>query len=153
MKIRLARDEDYAGIARLHRATIRNINSADYPKDIIDLWSARSKAKRFRDSANKCKRWVAIEKDKIIGFCDHGFNCELWGLYIHKDFVGKNIGSLLIKKAEESMKKQGFKKISLKSTITAKNFYKKYGYRVVKKDFHKIGDKKMLIYIMTKILS
>lgn len=79
MKIRLVRDKDYAAIARLHRQTIRHINSADYPEDIIHVWSGRTDAKRFRDSAGKCKRWVVVQNDKIVGFCDHGFECELGG--------------------------------------------------------------------------
>ena len=44
MRIRLARDEDYAAIARLHRQTIRNVNSKDYTEDQINTWSARTNA-------------------------------------------------------------------------------------------------------------
>ncbi len=153
MKIRLAKDEDYAGIARLHRSTIRNINSKDYSEDIIRVWSARTKAERYRTSANKCRRWVAIKDSKIIGFCDHDFNCEIGGLYIHKDHVGKGIGSRLLKKAEDSLEQQGCKKILIKSTITAKNFYTKNGYKVIKEDFHDIEGKKVRIYVMEKMLN
>lgn len=150
MKIRLARNEDYAAAARLHRQTIRNVNSKDYSQDIVHVWAARTNAKKFRESANKCKRWVAVEKGKIIGFCDHNFECELWGLYVHKDFLGKGVGSRLLKIAEGSLKKQGCKRINIKSTITAKDFYEKNGYKVVKKAIHKMENKKVPIYIMTK---
>ncbi len=153
MRIRLARDEDYAAIARLHRQTIRNINSKDYSEDIIHLWSGRTNAQRFRSSAHKCKRWVAIDKDKIVGFCDHNFECELWGLYIDKDYLGKGVGSKLLKVAEDSMRKEGCKEIMLKSTITAKDFYEKNGYKIIKKTMHKIGDKKLQIYVMSKKLN
>lgn len=150
MKIRLAKNEDCASIARLHRQTIRNINSKDYPEDVIETWSSRTNAERFRGSADKCKRWVAVENDKIIGFCDHGLNDELWGLYVHKDYIGKGIGSRLLKIAENSLKKNGCKKITLKATITAKEFYKKQGYKVIKKDLHPVNDKKLQIFIMAK---
>lgn len=150
MKIRLAQDGDYAAIARLHRQTIRHINSKDYPEDAIQVWSARSNAQRFRGNADRCKRWVAIMDEKIIGFCDHGFNGELWGLYVHKDYGGRGIGSRLLQIAEKSLKKLGFKKITLQSTITAKDFYKKHDYKVLKKAFHPVGDKKLLIFLMYK---
>jgi ribosomal protein S18 acetylase RimI-like enzyme len=152
MKIRLAKDKDYAAIARLHRQTIRNVNARDYTEDQILAWSTRTNAERFRSSANKCKRWVAVEDDKVIGFCDYGLNGEFWGLYVHKEYIGKGIGSHLLKVAEDSLKKLGFKKISLKATITAKNFYKKQGYKVIKKDLHPINNKKLEIFIMTKML-
>ncbi|PLX26918.1 hypothetical protein C0581_03880 [Candidatus Parcubacteria bacterium] len=150
MKIRLARDGDYAAISRLCRQTINNINSKDYAEDLVNVWSSRSNTDRFRSSADKCKRWVAVEDDKIVGFCDHSFDCEVWGLYINKDYIGKGLGSRLLKVAEDSLKKQGCKKITLKSTITAKEFYKKQGYKVVKKDMHPVGDKKMEIFVMVK---
>jgi putative acetyltransferase len=153
MKIRLAQDKDCAEMARLHRATIRHINSQNYPEDIIEIWSGRTNAKRFRDNARKCKRWVAVEKNKIIGFVDHGDDDELWGLYIHKNYVGKGVGSRLLKTAEDSLKKQGVEIIKIKSTITAKKFYEKHGYKVLKKALHQILDKKLGIYIMAKVMN
>ena len=153
MKIRLARDEDYAPIARLHRQTIRKINSKDYTKNQIRAWSARTKAERFRSNADKCKRWVAIEDDKIVGFCDHSLDGEFWGLYVHKDYIGKGIGSCLLKTVEDSLKTMGFKKVNLKATVTAKEFYKQHGYRVMKKNLHSINNQELEIFIMTKKLS
>ena len=150
MKIRLAKDEDCAGMARLHRATIRSVNSNDYSEDIIEVWSGRTNAKRFRDSAHKCKRWVAVEKGKIVGFVDHGDDDELWGLYVHKDYVRKGIGGKLLKIAENSLKEQGVKTIKIKSTLTAKIFYEKHGYKVVRSTLHPVKDKKLKIYIMKK---
>lgn len=93
-----------------------------------------------------------MENNKIIGFCDHGLNGELWGLYVHKDYVGKGIGARLLKVAEDSLKKLGFKKTTLESTVTAKDFYEKHGYKVVKKAFHPIKNKKLPIFIMSKKL-
>jgi ribosomal protein S18 acetylase RimI-like enzyme len=153
MRIRLAREGDYVTIARLHRQTFRNINSKDYTKDQINAWSTRTNAQRFRNSANKCKRWVAVQDDKVVGFCDHTLDGEFWGLYVHKDFIGKGIGSRLLKVAEDSLKKMGFKKVHLEATVTAKEFYKKHGYRVMKKDLHPINNEKLEIFNMSKTLS
>lgn len=152
MKIRLAQDKDYAGIARLHRATVRSVNAKDYPQDIIEIWSMRSSAQRFRGNEDRCKRWVAVEGDKVIGFVDHSLDGELWGLYVHKDYIGEGIGSRLLGIAEDSIKKAGRKEIILKSTITARGFYQKHGYEVVKKFLHPMGDKKLEIYLMKKAI-
>ena len=81
---------------------------------------------------------------------DHGDDDELWGLYVHKDCVGKGIGTQLLKIAENSLKKQGVEIIKIKATITAKKFYEKHGYKVVKKALHQVLDKKLRIYIMEK---
>ncbi|MFA7245182.1 MAG: GNAT family N-acetyltransferase [Candidatus Magasanikbacteria bacterium] len=151
MKIRFARDENYAAIARMHRQTIRNVNKNDYTPEVIKVWSGRTSAKRFRDSANKCKRWVALDGEKIIGFTDHPFyKCEIWGLYVHKDYIGKGVGNKLIKTVEKSLCKQGCKKIKVQSTITAKAFYQKQGYKLQKKSFDLIENQKVTTYILSK---
>ncbi|MFA7314419.1 MAG: GNAT family N-acetyltransferase [Candidatus Magasanikbacteria bacterium] len=151
MKIRLARDEDYVVIARLHRQTIRQVNKKDYNKEQIRVWSGRTSTKRFRESAHMCKRWVALDTEKVIGFADHPLDkCVLWGLFVHKDYIGKSVGSKLIKKVEASLLKQGCKNIKIESTITAKEFYKKQGYKVRKKSFHQFENQKVETYILSK---
>jgi putative acetyltransferase len=152
MKIRLIKNEDAAEIARLRRAAIRNIKSQDYPADIIEQWAGRRNANFFRTDQDKFKRWVAVEKDKIIGFVEHDFEGELSRIYVHKDHQGKGVGSRLVDRAEESMIKLGFKKFTLESSIGAKTFYEKKGYKVVKEGFHTFQGKKALIYFMTKKL-
>lgn len=66
MKIRRSRLDDCVELARLHRTTIRHINSADYPSHVIEGWSDRSTAKKFRDFHSKAIRIVAVENDKIV---------------------------------------------------------------------------------------
>lgn len=152
MKIRLARDEDYAEIARFRRQTIRNINSQDYSESIIHDWTAQTTTQKFRENAHKYKRWVAVEKDTIIGFCDHSLECELSRIYVHRNYLRKGVGSHLLKVAEVSLKKQGCKEINLESTITAREFYEKNGYRVVKKSIHTTKNTKSTIYKMIKTI-
>lgn len=150
MYIRFAKDQDLAAIVRFHRQTIRQVNSKDYPPEMIKVWSARPSAKKLRSSADQCKRWVAVEDGKIVGYCDHNLQGEFWGLYIHKDYIGQGIGSRLLKTAEQSLQKMGFKKINIEASITAKNFYRKHGYKVIRKTTHRMGTIDLPIYVMTK---
>jgi len=152
MEIRLVRDADYPAIARLRRQTIRNVNSKDYEEEVIDNWSAKVGVLGFRKSADTCKRWVAVEEDRIIGFCEHTFECELSRIYVHKDHLRKGVGSRLLEVAEASLEKQGCKEIRLESTVTAKDFYEKNGYKVIRKTLYK-GNEKEPIYKMSKKLS
>ena len=148
--IRRAKDADFAAAARLHRQTIKYINSRDYTPDIIRVWAAQTSAQKFRDSAKLCKRWVALDQGKIVGYCDHNFTCELWGLYIHKDYIGQGLGTQLLQTAEESMRQSGCKNIRIKSTISAMAFYQKNGYQVLKQDWHTIANHKLKIFLMSK---
>jgi N-acetylglutamate synthase-like GNAT family acetyltransferase len=151
MKIRAARSEDYVGMARLRRQTIRFVNSRDYSEQIIRSWSAKGSTREFRESAVKCKRWVALDKGKIIGFCEHSFECELSRIYVHKNHLRQGVGSRLLKIAEVSLRGHGCSEITVESTTTAKSFYTANGYNIINKSIYK-GRKRQPIYIMIKQL-
>jgi len=150
MRIRLVRDADYPEITRLRRQTIRTVNSNDYSEDIIQDWTTQANTQTFRNNAHKHKRWVAIEKNKIIGFCDHNFACELSRVYVHKDHLRKGVGSRMLAVAEKSLRKLGCKEVRIESTITAKKFYEKNGYKVLKKTFYKTKNMRSTVYKMSK---
>jgi putative acetyltransferase len=151
IRVRLARDEDCAAIARLRRQTIRHVNARDYPEDVIRRWVAKENARTLRASSAACRRWVALDRSRIVGFCEHSFDGMLSRIYVHKDRLGAGIGSRLLAVAEASLKKLGCKRITLDSTVTAKGFYAAKGYRIVKKDTYGENEREP-VYKMLKTL-
>jgi putative acetyltransferase len=149
--VRTARDEDCAGIARLRRQTIRHVNARDYPDDVIRRWAIKENARTLRASGAGCRRWVAMDQSRIIGFCEHSFDGVLSRIYVHKDRLGTGIGSRLLAVAEASLKRLGCKSITLESTVTAKGFYAAKGYRIVRKDTYG-ENKREPVYKMLKTL-
>lgn len=133
MVIRPARDRDYAAIARLRRQTIRHVNAPDYPDHVIRRWSAKESAATLRASADRCRRWVAIERGRMIGFCEHDLDGALSRLYVHKDHLRKGIGSRLLTVAEASLRALGFAEATLEATITAREFYAANGYKLTRR--------------------
>ncbi len=152
MKIRLARDEDTAALARLRRQSIRYINSKDYSPEVIRIWIRRGNTQSMRKQASERKRWVAVEGDQILGFSEHNLVCELSRLYVHKDHLQKGIGSKLLKMAEDSLRKLGCKKVNLNATITAKKFYEKNGYQMIEKIMDSLENEQIEVYRMEKKL-
>ena len=152
MRIRKFRASDSAAVARLHRDTIRNINSKDYPPEQVAVWAKRSTARRMKKSLKDRQRYVAIEKNRIVGFGDYKKDGEMSGLYIHKDYIGKGAGSKLLNKMETEAAKRGIREFHTISTITARNFYEKHGYHVVEKSKHRIKNQELTVYKMRKTL-
>ena len=151
MTIRKFRDSDSKELAILHRATIRNVNSQNYSKKQIDLWSGMVSAERFRKSGEKNIRFIAINNGKIIGFADYRKE-DLQGLYIHKDYIGKGVGTKLLKRLEKDAYKNGVRTMYCISTITAQNFYEKNGYETLKKTRYRIKKQRLIVYKMRKTL-
>jgi putative acetyltransferase len=154
MRIRKATLEDAAEIAKLHRGTIRSVNSKDYPPEDIKVWSGGAKASRVKKSHDKAIRYVALEKDAIVGFVDISKSDpeKLWGLYVHKDFIGKGVGSRLLETIEDAARALGAKKFEATATVTAKAFYEAKGFRVIKKDKHPMEDRLLDVFVMEKDL-
>jgi putative acetyltransferase len=151
MKIRPALEEDYDAMVCLRDDTIRNVNSNDYSEDVIYNWANKASPQDFRKSAYNCKRWAAIDNNTIIGFCEHSLAGELSRIYVHKDYLRKGVGTRLLEVAETSLVKSGFTEVYIESTITAKDFYEKNGYKIIQKSSHK--EDKSIVYKMFKSLS
>ncbi len=139
-------------MAVLHRDTIRHINAKDYSKEAIDAWSSRPSPDLYQKGVGRCKRWVAEIDGEVVGYTDHGLNGKFWGLYVHKDHLGKGIGSALFQKAEESLQQMGVDKITIESTITATKFYEGKGYTKVRDDTHIMNGIQIPTVILEKTL-
>jgi putative acetyltransferase len=154
MEIRPVKHGDYKEIAELHQETIRSINSKDHSSDLIGAWSAYNTEAFFRSSDGASKRLVAIKDGKVIGFSDYSSeDCEIRGLYSHKDYTGQGIGSKLLEVSEEALKQSGCKNIILESTITARQFYENRGYKIVGKVFHVLGKEELPAFAMLKSIN
>ncbi len=153
MRVRKFRKEDAAEVARLHRTTIRTVNSKDYRKGQIYAWSGRTSAKRFRDVVNDKDKvmFVAVEGNRILGFADYK-GSDLLGLYVHKDYMERGIGTRLLNHLESYAYRNGVRFLQCEATVTAYEFYKKMGYRTLRKSVHKIKNERLPVYVMRKRL-
>lgn len=149
--VRLARADDCAAIARLRRQTIRYVNARDYPEDVIRRWAGKENARTLRATGAGRKRFVALERGRIVGFCEHTLDGVLSRTYVHKDRLGAGIGSRLLAVAEASLRRLGCKRITLESTVTAKGFYAAKGYRIVRKESYGENEREP-VYKMLKTL-
>ncbi|MBI2335107.1 GNAT family N-acetyltransferase [Candidatus Daviesbacteria bacterium] len=83
---------------------------------------------------NSSSSFEAYNKGKLAGTILGIFNGRrgwIYHLAVHPDFQKKGIGSLLLQKAEEALKKLGAKRILLwvrKDNLGVTNFYQKHGY-------------------------
>jgi len=134
VKVRQAKTADLKPFWLLFKETIWN----DFPE-----YSKEAKNYLFKKaySRKKFKKWtkgkegiilIALIKDKIIGYivAESGYAgvALLAWLAIDKNFQGKGMGSLLLKRYEIFAKKQKVHKIYLWTDKRDLKFYKKNGY-------------------------
>ena len=70
---------------------------------------------------------VAVEGDRIVGFGDIDESGYLDRLYVHKDYQGRGAATAICDKLEKA-----FGTITAHVSITARPFFERRGYQVVK---------------------
>lgn len=130
MEIRKYKDTDFDEVAELFYNTVHTVNVKDYNQEQVDVWATgKLDSSRWNKSLLENYSIVAIEEKKIVGFGDIDKENYLDRLYVHKDFQGRGIATAICRKLEE--KAMGCI-ITVHASITAKLFFEKRGYRVVK---------------------
>ena len=130
MMIRKYQEKDCKELAKLFYDTVHFVNCKDYTKEQLDVWATGEvDMERWNASFLEHDSFVAIEKDRIVGFGDIDRTGYLDRLYVHKDVQGKGIATALCEKLENTVCTQ---KIVTHASITAKPFFEKRGYAVVK---------------------
>jgi len=138
MKIREYTFEDAEAHAEVHRESVRGIASEDYRDEVIEAWA--SKEPEESPLEEEKKRFVAeTDEGKVAGFSDYNKETnELSGLYVKPDFSGKGLGEKLLQKAEQDAKENGLDYLWCESTVTAKDFYQKQGYKITEETTHEL---------------
>lgn len=130
MLIRKYQPSDCKELAELFYNTVHTINTKDYTKEQVDTWAPRQiDLKAWNQSLQEHFSMVAVENDTIIGFGDIDKTGYLDRLYVHLEYQGKGIATALCNQLETAV--QG--NIVTHASITARPFFEKRGYKVVKK--------------------
>ena len=146
MEIREYREEDQAEILSLFYETVHTVNAKDYKEKQLDAWAPQDNDYEHLNAALRNNlTLLAIEDGKITGFADIDENGYLDHLFVHKDYQGKGIASALCSRIEE-----GFKRIETHASITARPFFEKRGYVVVKAQDVEIRGEVLRNYVMEK---
>ena len=140
MKIREYNFDDAEAHAKVHRESVRGIASKDYRDEIIEAWAAKEPEDSPLDEDKV--RFVAETKEgEVVGFSDYDKETnELSGLYVKPEYSGKGMGEKLLQKVEENARKYGLDHLWCKSTVTAKDFYQKHGYKITEETIHELEE-------------
>ena len=148
MIIRKYKSTDCKYLAQLFHDTVHSVNSKDYSKEQLNAWATGDiDLKQWDESFKKNYTIVALENNIIVGFGDIDKTGYLDRLYVHKDYQGKKIATLILAELEKKVKPC---KIITYASITAKPFFESRGYEVVKENVVIRNNVYLSNYIMEK---
>lgn len=153
IQVREASLDDIPYITSLFRDTVVHINSKDYSDKQITVWSsAANDIEKWEDRINNSYFLVAEIRDEIVGFAYLTKGYYFDGLFVHKDYQHKGIGSHLMRVIESKVISEGFEVIKSDISITALEFFENHYYDVDKKQLKNFKGMNFQNYLVSKKL-
>lgn len=153
MNIRMYKSEDCREIVELFYNTVHSVNSRDYSLEQLDVWAPKEIDIALWDkSLSQHYSIVAEENGVIIGFGDLDAIGYLDRLYVHKDYQGIGVATTISNELENYAQENHISIVTTNASITAKPFFKKRGYEVVKEQFIERNGQFLKNFIMKKVL-
>ncbi|MDR0924052.1 MAG: GNAT family N-acetyltransferase [Hungatella sp.] len=148
MTIREYNPKDIEEITALFYDTVHGICSRDYTKEQLDAWASKDMDRDAWDhSLKEHHTLVAVKNGMIVGFGDVDDTGYLDRLYVHKDYQGQGIATLLCDRLEAGFP-DGM--VTTHASITAKPFFESRGYRVFKEQQVERKGVILINYVMKK---
>ncbi len=138
----------------LFRTTVLAVNSKDYTKAEVEDWvSCGDSVEYWKELLAKNDYIGALDgQGNIIGFSSMSAEGYLHSMFVHKDWQGKGVATLLLSEVEKMARGYGVHKICVEVSITARPFFEKRGYRVVKEQKARANRLRLTNYVMEKTL-
>ena len=109
--------------------TVHNVNAKDYTKEQLDVWATgKVDLEKWNESLQEHFSIVAVDDEIIVGFGDIDKIGYLDRLFVHASYQRKGIATAICNQLEQTV--QG--DITTHASITAKPFFEKRGYKIVK---------------------
>ena len=153
--LREFRLEDAQETYQLFFDTVHHVNIKDYNKEQCDIWAPADKnIEEWGDSLAKNYSYVAVDEHSlaIIGFSDIEASGYLNRGYVHKGYQGQGIGRALLNIREDKARELGLKRVFSNVSETAKSFYLRLGYKIVKEQTRELNGMPFTQYRMEKEL-
>ena len=129
MELRKYQSSDCREVTELFFNTVHIINAKDYTKEQLDVWATgQADLEKWDQSLQGHYSVVAVENDVIVGFGDIDSTGYLDRLFVHADYQGKGIATAICNQLEQAVEGN----ITTHASITAKPFFEKRGYKIVK---------------------
>lgn len=153
MNVRMYRSEDCKEIVELFYNTVHSVNSKDYNEAQLDAWAPKDiNISKWDKSLSEHYSVVIEDNNIIIGFGDLDIDGYFDRLYVHKDYQGAYVATIIVKEIEKYAQENRIKIITTHSSITAKPFFEKQGYKVTKEQVVERKGQILKNFIMEKTL-
>ncbi|MGI5240095.1 GNAT family N-acetyltransferase [Dactylosporangium sp. CA-139066] len=124
--IRRFDNADALAVAGLIERCLREVNSRDYPSEVIERMCGHFTEQRIKELATQRQMFVA-EANGIAGTVSRDGN-KVYTMFVHPRAAGRGVGRLLMRHIEALAAIDGYDHMETGASITAHDFYRRLGY-------------------------
>lgn len=147
MEIRKYQQSDCRELTELFYNTVHTVNVKDYTKEQLDVWATGEvDLEKWNQSLQEHYSIVAIENNVIVGFGDIDKTGYLDRLFVHANYQGRGIATAICNQLELAVEEN----IITHASVTARPFFEKRGYKVVKEQQAERQGTYLTNYVMIK---
>ncbi|NET73817.1 MAG: GNAT family N-acetyltransferase [Sphaerospermopsis sp. SIO1G2] len=133
MIIRKYQITDTEMIMNLFYNTVHEINIRDYTQAQVDAWATKNLNYEYWLARLKIKQPLVAEiSGEIVGFVELEADGHIDCFYCHSQYQNQGIGTQLLNYIEDIAKSKNNQKLYAEVSITAKPFFLKRGFSIIK---------------------
>ena len=136
MILRKYKSDDCLKLLKLFYDTVRTVNKKDYNDEQLSVWAPdnyiEEKYNTWQKSLSENFTVIAEKNGDIVGFGDIEKNGYLNRSFVHKNYQSRRIASSIVKELESYAEKICIRTIITEASTTAKPFFEKIGYSLIK---------------------
>jgi putative acetyltransferase len=153
IEVRLFETKDAEQIARLFHETVREVNVRDYSSSQVRAWAPDDiHFRNWVEVSSSRFTYVADDEGVIAGFGELEPNGHIDCFYCHKNYQRCGVGSQIYQAIEAKALELAVSRLFTESSITAKPFFQRMGFSVVKEQSVTRRGETFINYVMEKFL-
>lgn len=151
IKIRKYEDSDASELWKIFYHTVRNVNRRDYSQEQVEAWAPDNfDRKIWKNKLNAISPFIAEIEGVIVGYADLQESGLIDHFFCHHDYQGKGVARCLMEHVFKVGTSRGITKYYSEVSITARPFYEKFGFKVVKEQAIEVRGQKLQNFVMEK---
>lgn len=152
--IRPLQEADIPEMQDLFRSTVLHVNLKHYTQEEVEDWASCGESwAHWRELLSNNDYVGAFDNvDRMVGYSSMNQHGYLHSMFVHKDWQGKGIATQLLSEVERIARVFYVSEITSEVSLTAKPFFEKNGYEVVKNQKSKANKLELTNFVMRKTL-
>jgi len=150
--IRAALQSDAVELKNLFQNTVLAINRRDYSQAEVEDWASCGDDLSNIENMIKTHYFIVAvnQQSEIVGFSSITPQGYLHSMFVHKDFQGEGIATILLNEIEQYAITNGIIRITSEVSLTARPFFEKKGYIVEEEQKRKANQLSLTNFWMAK---